>query len=306
MSTLQLHKKHHFTGHQNAIYALAPGRKPHTLLSAAGDGIIAEWDVVNGGDAQMVARVPTQVFSLTHMPVYELVVAGQMNGGLHVMNTRTHKEIRHLAKHTQSIFYQWYDEHRDRLIVAGGDGLLSVWSVPDFKLLHAFPLSENHLRYIAPSPDGKCLAVACSGNYIHLLDAHTYQVKQQWSAHENSVFSLAFLDGNTLISGSRDAFLKVWQQQDEFTLSHAIPAHLFTVNDLAVIPEWNLFASAGRDKHIKLWDATTFALLKVIDNEKNDGHLHSVNRLMWLAEEHLLVSAGDDKNIMVWSISKTV
>lgn len=304
MSTLYLHKQHHFTGHQNAIYALAPGRTEATVLSAAGDGIIAEWDVVQGGDAQMIARVPTQVFSLAHLPGYELVVAGQMNGGLHVMSTRTHQEIKHLALHTQSIFYQLYDDVRDRLLVAGGDGVLSVWSVPDFTLLHRLPLSKNHLRYLALSPDGCTLAIACSGHHIHLLDAESYGIQHQWAAHDNSVFALLFQSDDILISGSRDAFLKIWSADPIFSLTHAIPAHLFTINDLAGLEELNLFASAGRDKHIKLWDATTFALQKVIDNEKWEGHSHSVNRLLWLPAKQVLVSAGDDRQIMVWAISK--
>lgn len=304
MSTVQVHKRHHFTGHKNAIYGLAPGRQAGTVLSAAGDGIIAEWDVVNGGDAQLLARVPTQVFSVVHMPAYELVVAGQMNGGIHVMNTRTNEEIRHLAKHTGSIFYQYYDEERQRLLAAGGDGLLSVWTVPDFQLLHTVQLSENHLRYLTVSPDGNTLAVACSGNYIHLLHAENYQVLQQWAAHDNSVFSLLFLPDDALVSGSRDAYLKIWAPGDPYQLTHAIPAHLFTVNDIAGMENLSFFASAGRDKHVKLWDASTFALLKVIDHEKMEGHTHSVNRLLWLPAEQALVTAGDDRSIMVWDIAR--
>lgn len=302
MATLHLNKEHHFTGHNNAIYALAPGRTADTVLTAAGDGIVAEWDIVNGGDAQLVARVPTQIFSLVHIPTYSIVVAGQMNGGIHVLNTTSNKEERHLLQHDNAVFYMAFDASRSRLLAAGGDGRLSIWSVPDFSLLHTIALSDKHLRYIAFSPDQSQVAIAGSDNCIHLLDADSYALLQQWPAHDNSVFSLLYQPDNTLISGSRDAFIKHWSGEEEFTLSHAMPAHLLTVNDLVAMPSVELFASAGRDKHIKLWDARTFALRKVISHEKWNGHTHSVNRLYWHADRQLLVSAGDDRAVMVWSV----
>lgn len=304
MATLQLNKRHHFTGHNNAIYALAPGRTANSVLTASGDGIVAEWDIVNGGDARLVARVPTQIFSLVHIPAYSLVVVGQMNGGIHVLNTESNKEERHLLRHDNAVFYMAYDASRTRLLAAGGDGRLSIWSVPDFSLLHTMVLTDQHLRYIAFSPDQSQVAIAASDNHIHLLDAGTYEVQQQWPAHDNSVFSLLYQPGNILISGSRDAFLKCWSGNDEPTLAHAVPAHLLTINDLVAMPALELFASAGRDKHIKLWDARTFALRKVISHEKWNGHTHSVNRLYWHADRQLLVSAGDDRAVMVWSIQQ--
>src|SRR5690606_5922586 len=117
--------------------------------------------------------------------------------------------------------------------------------------------------------------------------------KFSWEAHGNSVFSLCLSpDGKYLLSGSRDAHLKVWDAENKFYLLHTIPAHLFTVNHIAFHPDGKLFASAGRDKHIKIWDAQSFQLLKVIDKEKFQGHVNSVNRLLWLKNSNYLVSAG--------------
>jgi WD40 repeat protein len=56
------------------------------------------------------------------------------------------------------------------------------------------------------------------------------------------------------------------------------------------------------DKSIKIWDAATFRLLKVIDRARHAGHGTSINKLLWTNFNNQLVSAGDDKRISVWDI----
>ncbi|MBK8425147.1 MAG: hypothetical protein IPL27_03820 [Lewinellaceae bacterium] len=57
------------------------------------------------------------------------------------------------------------------------------------------------------------------------------------------------------------------------------------------------FATASRDKTLKIWDSATFTLLKVVDTIRDGGHINSVNRLLWLPE--CLVSASDDRSAIL-------
>ena len=57
------------------------------------------------------------------------------------------------------------------------------------------------------------------------------------------------------------------------------------------------------DKSIKVWDAETFQLLKVIDKARHAGHGTSVNRLLWTNHNNLLVSASDDRSISIWDLT---
>ncbi len=302
MPTLAIHKRHHFTGHRSAVYALASGTHAAEVLSCGGDGLVAAWDVRSGGDARLVATVPTQVFSLLHLEGYGLLAAGQMHGGIHIVDLLKGAEVRHLSHHTGSVYALCYDALRQQLWSGGGDGAVAVWSVPDFRLLHTITLSKNNIRILRLAPDGNTVLAGCSGNYVHILDAATSRPVQQWEAHTASVFSIAHNDtGNWLYTGSRDAYLKMWDTTKNHELYHAVPAHLLTINDLVYLHGMNLLASAGRDKHVKVWDPAQLALLKVIDHERLQGHTHSVNRLWWMPDAQCLVSASDDKTVQVWA-----
>jgi WD40 repeat protein len=96
--------------------------------------------------------------------------------------------------------------------------------------------------------------------------------------------------------------LNIWQVGD-YELLKSIPAHPWAIYDIAYSPDSNLFATASRDKTLKIWDSKTFQPLEVIDKENYDGHQFSVNKLIWSSHNNYLISAGDDKAIMVWEIN---
>jgi WD40 repeat protein len=97
--------------------------------------------------------------------------------------------------------------------------------------------------------------------------------------------------------------LNIWQV-GSYEIIKSIPAHNWAIYDIAYSPNSNLFATASRDKTLKIWDSKTFQLLKVINKEKYDGHLNSVNKLIWSTYNNYLISAGDDRSIIIWDINE--
>jgi WD40 repeat protein len=128
-------------------------------------------------------------------------------------------------------------------------------------------------------------------------------MKQEWEAHNNSVFTVQFRnDGNYLLSGSRDAHLKVWDSAGTYQLRDDIAAHMYTINHIAFSPDGKHFVTCSMDKSIKVWDSNEFKLLKVIDKARHAGHGTSVNKLFWTSFNNQLVSASDDRTLSIWEI----
>jgi len=85
-------------------------------------------------------------------------------------------------------------------------------------------------------------------------------------------------------------------------ITNCIPAHNYAIYSIVFSPNKKYFATASRDKTIKIWNAEILELLVRIDKKNFDGHTHSVNKLLWSDYKNYLISAGDDRAIMVWEI----
>ncbi len=147
------------------------------------------------------------------------------------------------------------------------------------------------------------LAVGYSDCAIRIFELETFNLKQEWTGHQNSVFALAYSpDCKTLLSGSRDARLKAWNVGDNYRPAGEVVAHLYAINHIAFSPDGKHFVTCSLDKSIKVWRAGEMKLLKVIDKARHAGHGTSVNKLLWTSFDNQLVSASDDRTISIWDI----
>ena len=297
---MKIEKIYTCTGHRAALYALAPGRDDRHFFSAGGDGWIVEWDVDNPETGKLVASVEVQIFSLLHLPGTGRLVAGNMNGGVHWIDTLHPDRTRNVQHHGKGV----YDiiAADDWAFTAGGDGVLSRWDLESGKSTESFQLSNQSLRTLAHSEKRREIAAGSSANSIYFIDSETLVLKKTLkNAHGNSVFSVCYSpDSRYLFSGGRDAIVRVWDLENDYRPVSEQAAHLFTVNHIVFSPDGRYYATASRDKTIKIWDAANFHLLKVIDTIRYGAHINSVNRLLWLPE--CLVSCGDDRTAMLWRV----
>jgi len=298
---VEVRKHKQLTGHNASIFSVVAGPSHQYFLSGAGDGWVARWDLDNPETGRLIAKVETQIFSLLYLKDQRKVVVGNMNGGVHWVDTDNPEATKNIAHHRKGVFaIERVGEH---IFTAGGGGMLTRWSLADGRSLESFQLTNQSLRCIDYNAARKELAVGCSDNSIYFLDAGTLELRERWKgAHENSVFTVRYApDGKHIFSGARDAHLKVWDRQaGRIVADH--PAHWFTINDIAIHPEGHWLATGSRDKTIKIWDAQSFELLKVLETARDGGHVNSVNRLFWSPYRNYLISGSDDRSLIIWEV----
>jgi WD40 repeat protein len=296
-------------GHKASVYAVEM-QSVRSVLTGGGEGWIVAWDLDAPENGRLLATVETSIFSMRLLPERGLLLAGNRNGGLHWIDWHSKREWANVAHHQKGVFdILWHNALG--LLTAGGDGRLTLWDVANARPMESLQLSRASLRCLACSPNDGTLAVGASDGNIYLLDASLNQKARIEGAHRPSVFTLAFvLDGQRLLSGGRDALLKAWDLAAGNACLNAQPAHLFTINHIALSPSGRLFATASRDKTLKIWNTASMELLKVVDVRKSSlleapmGHFNSVNRLLWV-DEGCLVSVSDDRTALVWGIEGT-
>ena len=301
MSQVEVSKLHSLTGHRDAVYTLSQGPKPNLLFSGAGDGMVVLWNLENPEEGELIARLPNSIYSLLYVSHQNLLIAGQNYEGIHVLDPQEKKEVASLHLGAAAIFdLQIFEKW---LLVASGDGKVRVVNTDTLAVEHVLGAYEKSARTIAVNRTRGEMAVGYSDNYIRIFSLADFKLHHEWQAHTNSVFTLSYTpDEQFLISGSRDARLKVWDTAAQYRQAHEVVAHLFAINNLVFSPDQKHFVTCSMDKSIKVWDAAEMKLLKVIDKARHAGHGTSVNKLLWTPFFNQLVSASDDRTISVWKL----
>jgi WD40 repeat protein len=300
LKKIKITKLNQYSGHKDCIYSLSLSLNDACFYSGAGEGFVVEWDIENKADGKLICQVNRPVYSLLLLKNKKQLLIGSAQGNLHVIDLNVNKEIKNIEAHTLGI----YDIkiHNDTFITTGGDGKINIFNSNNFSLIKSIQASNKSARTIAISHALNHVAIGFSDHSIRIYDAVTFQLIQTLNHHINSVFALSYCSQNKhLLSGGRDVFLKFYDAENNYDLIKDVPAHNLHINAIQFNPKGNLFATVSMDKTLKIWDAETFELLKVIDKARNQAHVTSINKLIWINDTHLL-TGSDDKQIMHWQV----
>jgi WD40 repeat protein len=118
------------------------------------------------------------------------------------------------------------------------------------------------------------------------------------SGHTSYVNCLAISpDGSTLISGSADTSIKLWDFATGKEL-RTLNGHTSYVNALAISPDGKILASGGADTTILIWDLATGRILHTLR-----GHAGFINALSINRSGNLLASGSADGTIKIWDLA---
>ncbi|MBC6610665.1 WD40 repeat domain-containing protein [Hymenobacter sp. BT507] len=301
----QVQKLATLTGHRDCVYTLSGAADEATFYSAGADGLVASWNVLDPeADGQLVAKVEKSVYALRYLPARQLLVLGHNFEGVQVIDLQNRQLAHATALPPLAIFDLAYSEVAQRLFVALADGTLAVLRATDFSLEKLLRLADKSLRCLALHPTRPELAVGSSDTTVRVLDVHTLDTLHTLSDATNSVFTVAYSpNGRYLLAAGRDAHLRRYDATASYALADTVVAHMFTINHLTFSPDGRYLATCSMDKSIKLWEADTLRLLRVVDRARHAGHGTSVNKLFWSGQQNRLVSCSDDRSLAVWQLT---
>jgi WD40 repeat protein len=300
MPSVQVNKLHTITGHRDCIYTLQGSSEAAGFFSGSGDGMVVRWNLTDPENGEVIAKLPNSIYALHYHRETDMLIAGHNYDGIHILDWKNKKEKASLQLTKAAVFD--ITAFGTMVLVASGDGSVALVDLNELVIKFKNQLSDKSARTIAVNEVTGDIAVGYSDHFIRIFDERL-QLKNEFKAHGNSVFTVRYTpDGSFLISGSRDARLKVWDAKAGYIQASEIVAHMYAINHIEFSPDGKHFVTCSMDKSIKVWDLQELKLLKVIDRARHAGHGTSINKLLWTTYNNQLVSASDDRTMSVWHI----
>jgi WD40 repeat protein len=165
-----------------------------------------------------------------------------------------------------------------------------------------FPALYNYLRWL-DAPDGP-LHRLCETAAFHRTNYLRSRLDPRpepplWlrslEGHTDAVTAVALSpDGRTIVSGSLDGTVKVWDAHDG-RLLRSLAGHTHWVTAVALSADGRTIVSGAWDSTVKVWDAHDGRLLRSLE-----GHTAWVNAVALSPDGRTIVSGSADRTVKVW------
>ncbi len=284
------------SGHAGAVYTGAVDQ--NFLYSGSADHYVTRWNIDTGEQDKFAIKMDQSVYALEFISENVLAV-GLSNGSLYLFDIVAKNELRHFVQHIKAIFSITSNPLKNQFYVGDADGNLSIWNSQTLELLIYVPLDCGKIRDIAVNDNGELMSVSCQDGTTRIFETVGFNEIITLITHNGGATVSCFdvNDPEQILTGGKDAHLNLWNWKTS-GLIKSIPAHNYVIYDICFLNP-DFFATASRDKTIKIWDAKTNQIIQRLDI-KSGGHKHSVNKLVKINDE-TFASFGDDKRIIIWS-----
>ena len=130
---------------------------------------------------------------------------------------------------------------------------------------------------------------------VFAVEAATPQLKVTFEGHTDGVDSIAFHpDGHTLVSGSRDSTIRLWDIKAGESIAVLQADQIRTI---AFSPDGTTVASGSYDGAVKLWDVANLSEKAVFS-----GHTQGLESVAFSPDGRTLASGSQDGTVRLWDV----
>jgi WD40 repeat protein len=145
---------------------------------------------------------------------------------------------------------------------------------------------------------------------ILLWDLQSWKLIRKFQGHSDTVTSMISLrDGHTVISGSLDCAVKVWDISDDIPVQTIQENENSPVYNMHVFNDYSHFLTAGKSGDMfiykmsyaynKRYDRTVFETSRKVKCIKTGGPIFAINETM--ARDNTIVCGGADRAVSLWN-----
>ena len=241
-------------GSNNISLAVSPDGR----LLVVGDeaGTLKVWDRGAARELTRVSAHPGFIRQLRFSTNSQVLVSGSMSPGNSVVQQWNTANWQEQARynHDDVIYYGFNVSADGSLVVEGnGHGKLTVWNLPEARVVASWTPHFNVASALAFAPDGALLASGSADSSLRLFEVGTWRQVAVMQGHLHGISALAFSpDGRRLATSGLKEAVKLWDlatTQELLTLEGEGVGFDFT----SFSPDGNTLIAINRSGTAHLW-----------------------------------------------------
>jgi eukaryotic-like serine/threonine-protein kinase len=281
-------------GHQGRVEAIAVHDRG--WITAADDGTIRIWDPHTGGLQSTIHAGAEKIWALASAPHSNRLVAALGHQKIRWFDLRTNQPqdgaVEPTGKYTAAAM------SRDgSTLVFGGTPLIVVRE--PFERVEL--TGQNDLpNCIAVNANGTFVVAVGNDRKVRLWDLTSPAPSQSTILGEHSTYIVSAAmspDGQTLLTGSEDGFVRKWNLVSREAAGPPERRHLGAVSGAAFSPDGQLAATVSWDGSVEVWDASSGEVLHQY------GHPGQVRSVAFAADGETLLTGGEDGLVQLWDLT---
>ena len=308
-------------------------------LVSAGSEIIV-WNTGTWRPFRVLDRSRTN--SVTFSPDGTRIASGGEYGEVKLWDAERGFLIKSRNRHRnfgrQSVNSVTFTPDGDNLI-SGGYGMVLIWKGEDLELVRDLEGFTTWVYTLAFNSDGTRLVNGGLDDKLKLFDLTTGEIHQTQKLYSRGVCRTAISPDGTILASamSKENIVRIWDEAASRMVT-TLYGHTSQIAALSFSPDGSMLATGSSDKTIRIWDTSTWKLLKTLVHSSlvqtvrfsPDGHyiaagdftggiihvwtvhdwkkiktfdvLHIVNSIAFSPDSARLAAGDDGGNIFVWDV----
>lgn len=277
--------------HWDTVFGLAISPDGTRIATGSRDRTIKFWDF-EGNQVGATISVGARVGAIAFHPNGHCIVAALGNGTLCLWDLDGNLIGKPFEGHSAPVTSVSFSPDGQTILSSSEDETIRLWSLQAV-CLENYQLPASSIQSIF-RPNGALIA-SCIGESIHLHDAKGQTLHPPLQGHKDKITATVFSsDGKTLISGSQDKSVRIWDASDLIRILHG---HESTVEAVAFSPDGQTIASASLDNTIRLWKLEKDTLV----HQTLTGHENSPCSVTFSSDGQTIFSGSSDGDIRFWN-----
>ncbi|KAJ2949513.1 hypothetical protein O0L34_g15435 [Tuta absoluta] len=194
-----------------------------------------------------------------------LIVAGSEEAVIKLFDVQSKNVLRVFNGHTAPVHRTHFTKDQVKVLSFSDDKSVCLWDIATEAKVATFSEHTDYVRAGAPSPISP--EIILSGGYDHAVKLYDCRSNETVMSvnHGSPVESTLFLPSGGLFISAGGTEIKVWDIFNGGKLLANISQHHKTVTTLRLASNNSRLMSASLDRHVKIYDISTFKVVHNID-----------------------------------------